>query len=178
MSSRHASPTPRRPLLEARRIDPDRTRGVPAAGAAPSCCATICPARRICSPRRVDLAPGSAEPLIVWGDTLRGRGDLAGATDRYSQAAELEPDNITAYLRWVNALIDGGDTEQAERLIIALARENSQSAEVMEGAGRVFRRLGADEDAAAAFGAALDLAPGTHRARASTWPGPLSGWAG
>ncbi len=151
-------------LLEARRIDPDRTEAFLLLARAQLLRNDLAGAEQLFEQAR-SLAPGSAEPLIVWGDALRARGDVAGATDRYSQAAELEPDNIIAYLRWVNALIDGGDTEQAERLITALTRENSQSAEVMEGAGAVFRRLGRDEDAAVAFGVALELSPGRTSAR-------------
>ena len=152
------------PLLEARRLDPDRPDAFLLLARAQLLRDDLSGAQDLFEQARA-LAPGSAEPLIVWGDALRGRGDLAGATDLYSQAAELEPANITAYLRWVNALIDGGDTDQAERLTVALARENSQSAEVMEGVGGVFQRLARDDDAAAAYKAALELAPGSTSAR-------------
>ena len=151
-------------LLEARRIDPSRSDAFLLLARAQLLRDDLAGGEELFN-QAVALAPGSAEPLIVWGDALRSRGDVAKAIDLYSQAAELEPANVTAYLRWVNALIDSGDTAQAETLIVALARENSDSADVLEGVGSVFRRLGRDEDAAIAFDRALSLAPGEIGAR-------------
>jgi putative thioredoxin len=74
-------------------------------------------------------APSDVDELIALAKESLGLGDLGGAAQAYAQALTLEPTNPRAIAGMARLYLDGGDVEQAQR-ILEMAPADSKDADL------------------------------------------------
>jgi tetratricopeptide (TPR) repeat protein len=105
------------------------------------------------------LAPNDRRWWYLAGLLETARGDHSASLPLFERAVALEPRNLAGRLRLAEGLLETGELDATDRILIALSREPSTAAPAEYGLGRVALARGDDRDAVAHFEKAVAAFP-------------------
>jgi len=101
--------------------------------------------------------PDSADALFLQASALHGQGKSTAAAEAYARARDIDPDHSIAGLGEATALLDANQTDRAIALLGALRESYPWMPEAPYLQHQALKKLGRNEEAAAALSAATDL---------------------
>jgi tetratricopeptide (TPR) repeat protein len=99
--------------------------------------------------------PKSADPLVKIGDMFVQRNDLVNARMNYQRAAEMEPNSIDVWSKYISVLIQSYEWEEAQKAMDKFRKLNVSQSSIDKAAGDMYAKQNRFPEAATFYRKAM-----------------------